>query len=192
MGDKKIGHWIRYDLTFKGRLIVAKSLLLSQYTSVATILDSNNKKITDKIQAQIDLYVYNNKVGTKENPNFQKWVPEDIYHGGKPIGGFKIIKIAEFFQSLRLSWIRRYAIGNGQPLNDHWCDILDMILDVTPQECMSVINTGSEFLTQKVLKYYPCLTEFLISLQNIKKSGSRLPTQVTIGGSSNLFFITLT
>ena len=34
---------------------------------------------------------------------------------------------------------------------------------------MSVINRGAEFLTQKVLKYYPCLTEFLISLQNIKK-----------------------
>ena len=80
-----------------------------------------------------------------------------------------MIKISEFFQSLRLSWIRRYAIGNEQPLNDHWCDILDMILDVTPQERMSVINRGSEFLTQKVLKYYPCLTEFLISLQNIKK-----------------------
>ena len=167
--DKKIGFWIRYGLTFKGRITVAKSLLLSQYTYVATILDSNDKKITDKIQAQIDLFVYNNKVGTKENPNFQKWVPEDIYQGGKPIGGFKMIKISEFFQSLRLSWIRRYAIGNEQPLNDHWCDILDMILDVTPQERMSVINRGSEFLTQKVLKYNPCLTEFLISLQNIQK-----------------------
>ena len=98
--DKKIGHWIRYSLTFKGRVIVAKSLLLSQYMYVATILDSYDKKITDKIQAQIDLFVYNNKVGTKENPNFQKWVPEDIYQGGKPIGGFKMIKISEFFQSV--------------------------------------------------------------------------------------------
>ena len=83
--DKKISFWICYGLTFKGRITVAKSLLLSQYMYVATILDSNDKKITDKIQAQIDLFVYNNKVGTKENPNFQKWVPEDIYQGGKPI-----------------------------------------------------------------------------------------------------------
>merc|ERR1712215_71318 len=165
--DKKIGFWIRYGLTFQGRISVAKSLLLSQYTYVATILDSYDKKITDKIQAQINLFVYNNKVGRKENPNFKKWVPEDIYHGCKPIGGFKIIKINDFFQSLRLSWIRRYAIGNGQPLMDHWCDILDMILDVTPQERMSIINRGSEFLTKNVFKSYPCLTEFLISLQNI-------------------------
>ena len=116
------------------------------YTTLTSYL--YDKKITDKVR-------------TKENLNFQKWVPEDIYQGGKPIGGFKMIKIPEFFQSLRLSWIRRYTIGNGQPLNDHWCDILDIILDVTPQERMSVINRGSEFLTKKVLKYYPCLTEYL-------------------------------
>ena len=147
----KIGYWIRYGLTLKGRITVAKSLLLSQYTYVATILDSNDKKLTDKIQAQIDLFVYNNKVGNKENPSFQRWIHEDIYLGGKPVGGFKMISIADFFKSLRLSWIRRYAIGNDQPLKDHWCDILDMILDVTPQERMSVINRGSEFLTQKYL-----------------------------------------
>ena len=34
---------------------------------------------------------------------------------------------------------------------------------------MSVINRGAEFLTPKVLKYYPCLTEFLKSLQYIQK-----------------------
>ena len=80
-----------------------------------------------------------------------------------------MIKIDEFFQSLRLSWIRRYTIGHEQPLNDQWCDILDEVLEVTPQERMSVINRGSEFLTKKIGKYYPCLTEFLISLQNIQK-----------------------
>ena len=116
---KKIGTWIRYGLTFQGRITVAKSLLLSQYTYVATILDSNDKKITDKIQSQINLFVYSNKVSVKDNPNCKKWVPEDICHSGKPIGGFRMIKIADFFQSLRLSWIRRYTIGHEQPLNDH-------------------------------------------------------------------------
>ena len=85
------------------------------------------------------------------------------------MGGFKIINIADFFKSLRLSWIRRYAFGNKKPLDNHWCDLLDMILDVEPQERMSIINRGAEFLTPKVLKYYPCLTEFLKSLQFIKK-----------------------
>merc|ERR1712082_90900 len=115
--DKKIGTWIRYGLTFQGRITVAKSLLLSQYTYIATILDSKYKKITDKIQTQINLFVYQNKVGTKDHPNFKKWVPEDIYQGGKPIGGFRMIKISDFFQSLRLSWVRRCAIGHGKPLD---------------------------------------------------------------------------
>ena len=40
----KIGFWVQYGLTLKGRITVAKSLLLSQYTYVATILDSNINK----------------------------------------------------------------------------------------------------------------------------------------------------
>ena len=60
------------------------------------------KKMTDKVQAQIDLFVYNNKVGSKENSSFQKWIQEDIYQDGKPVGGFKIINIVDFFRSLRL------------------------------------------------------------------------------------------
>merc|ERR1712074_192513 len=74
--DKKIGTWIRYGLTFLGRITVAKSLLLSQYTYIATILDSNFKKITDKIQSQINLFVYQNKVGVKNHQNPKTWMPE--------------------------------------------------------------------------------------------------------------------
>merc|ERR1711936_753355 len=174
--DKKIGTWIRYGLTFQGRITVAKTLLLSQYTYIATILDSNNKKLTDKIQTQINLFVYQNKVGVKNHQNPKNWVPEDIYHGGKPIGGFRMIKISDFFQSLRLAWVRRYTYGNGTPLNYHWCDILDKILGVSPQERILILNRGSEFLTKKVHKYYPCLTEFLISLQELQKKWLTLPT----------------
>merc|ERR1712208_120888 len=174
--DKKIGNWIRYGLTFQGRITVAKTLLLSQYTYIATILDSNDKKLTDKIQTQINLFVYQNKVGVKNHQNHKSWVPEDIYHGGKQIGGFRMIRISDFFQSLRLSWVRRYTFGNGSPLNDHWCDILDNILGVSPHERILILNRGSEFLTKKVQKYYPCLTEVLKSLQELQKKWITLPT----------------
>ena len=85
---------------------------------------------------------------------------EDVYYGGKSIGGFKMINIADFFRSLRLSWIRRYAFGNEQPLDDHWCELLDGIFGVEPQERVSILTRGSEFLTSRILKYYPCITEF--------------------------------
>ena len=56
--EKKIGLWSTYGLTFKGRKMVAKSLLLSQYTYAATILDSNDKTLTDKIQSQLDYFIF--------------------------------------------------------------------------------------------------------------------------------------
>ena len=92
-----------------------------------------------------------------------------------------MINIEDFFKSLRLSWVRRYAFGNEKPLDDHWCDLLDMILDVEPHKRMSIINRGADFLTPKVLKYY-----------NTKKNGSPHQNLVTIDGSSNQFSITLT
>ena len=67
---KKIGLWATYGLTFKGRITVAKSLLLSQYTYAATILDSNDKTLTDKIQSQMDHFIFHNKRGSAENLNF--------------------------------------------------------------------------------------------------------------------------
>merc|ERR1711895_139689 len=130
------------------------------------MLDSNDKKIT----------VYQNKVGVKNHQNPKNWVPEDIYHGGKAIGGFRMIKISDFFQSLRLAWIRRYTIGSGEPLNDHWCDILDQILEVSTTERIQILNRGSEFLTKKVQKYYPCLTELLLTLQSLQKKWLTPPT----------------
>merc|ERR1712215_321886 len=108
---KKIGLWSTYVPTFKGRITVAKSLLLSQYTYAATILDSNDKTLTDKFSA--------------ENPNFSKWVRNDIYFGKQIDGGFNMINVKIFFQSIRLSWLRGYTFGTGpankdpSPLEDH-------------------------------------------------------------------------
>ena len=76
--EKKIGLWASYGLTFKGRITVAKSLLLSQYTYAATILDSNDKTLTDKIQSQLDYFIFQNKHGSAENPKFSKQVCKDI------------------------------------------------------------------------------------------------------------------
>merc|ERR1712215_565285 len=86
--EKKADLWSTYGLTFKGRITVAKSLFLSQYTYAATILDSNNTTLTDKIQAQIDYFIFQNKSGSIGIPTFKRWVGKDIYHGYKADGGF--------------------------------------------------------------------------------------------------------
>ena len=115
-----------YGLTFKGRITVAKSLLLSKYTYAAIILDSNDKILTDKIKSQMNYFIFQNKCGSAENPNFKKWLRKDIYHGKKTDGSFDMINVGIFFQSIRLSWLGRYAFGTGpaimdpSPLEDHW------------------------------------------------------------------------
>ena len=103
---------------------------------MATILDSYDTTLTDKIQAQIDYFIFQNKSGSVGNPKFKRWVRKDIYHGYKADGGFNMINVCTFFQSIRLSWLRRYAFGTGpanidpNPLRDHWCNLLDGVLGV--------------------------------------------------------------
>ena len=97
-----------------------------------------------------------------------KYVENDIFYGPKGEGGYENINIDHFFKSLRLNWVRRYAIGNTSPLNDHWCDILDIELDVTPNSRRKLLNYGSEYLSTKLKNNFPCLNEFLISLQQIQ------------------------
>merc|ERR1711947_2199 len=55
-------------------------------------------------------------------------------------------------------------------------DILDQILEVTKTQRIQILNTGSEFLTKKVQKYYPCLTELLLTLQSLQKKWLTPPT----------------
>ena len=46
------------------------------------------------------------------------------------MGGMGMIRIADFLDSLKISWICRYVVVG---INDHWCDILDTRLDLTPE-----------------------------------------------------------
>ena len=113
---------------------------------MATILDSNDKTLTDKIQSQLDYFIFQNKRGSAENPKFSRWVPNDIYFGKQTDGGFNMINVKIFFQSVRLLWLSRYAFGNGpankdpSPLEDHWCDLLDDALGIKPNERLSTLN----------------------------------------------------
>ena len=90
----------------------------------------------------MDYFIFQNKRGSAENPKFSRWVPNDIYFGKPTDGGFNMINVKIFFQSVRLLWLRRYAFGNGpankdpSPLEDHWCDLLDDALGIKPNESL--------------------------------------------------------
>ena len=59
---------------------------------------------------------------------FQPWVSKDVlYRKGE--GGFGMIRVDYFFQALKCSWIKRYVVNK---VDDHWGDLLDIHLKLTP------------------------------------------------------------
>ena len=56
--------WSYYGLTIFGRITVAKSLHLSQYTYCATILDSSNKRFIEKVEYQINNFILYGRGGS--------------------------------------------------------------------------------------------------------------------------------
>ena len=94
----------------------------------------------------------------------------DVFFGHKGEGGYENINIDHFFKSLRLNWVRIYAIGCSSTLDDHWCNILDAELGLTLYTRRKILNMGAEYLSIKLKNEYPCLNEFLV-LSNIYKRG---------------------
>ena len=142
---------------------------MSQYTYFATILDSSNKHFVERVEHQINNFILYDRGGSALKKNAPgKYMETDIFYCPKEEGSYDNINIDHFFKSLCLNWVRRYAIGYTCPLDDHWCDILDAELGVTRFSRRKLLNFGSEYLSTKLKNNFPCLNEFLISLQQIQ------------------------
>ena len=93
-------------------------------------------------------------------------------------GGLGMVKVSDFFHSLKCSWIRRYTIGL---LNDHWTDQLDQILQLSPATRENMLLWGSERFNALLLDPKPCITGFLASYAILK---SKFPTDLSTGDNS--------
>ena len=117
---KLIVKWRKYNLSIMGRITVAKSMLLSQFTYVVSVLDITKAQI-NQIQLLIDTFImHNSHIGP--GPSKKAWIKSAILHGPKHLGGLGGVKVEEFIHGLNISWIHRYSTKN---YNDHWCDLLD-------------------------------------------------------------------
>ena len=112
----------------------------------------------------------------------------DVFFGPKGEGGYENINIDHFFKSLRVNWVRRYAIGCSSPLDDHWCDILDAELGVTRYTRRKLLNMGSEYLSTKLKHEFPCLNQFLVTLQHIQAGWITAPVVGDNGWEFQLIF----
>ena len=84
-----INKWRKYNLTLMGRMTVAKALLLSQYTYIATVLDLSMKEI-EYIQSILDNFIlYNSFLNHGHKSRY--WINQDILYGNKNLGGLNAI-----------------------------------------------------------------------------------------------------
>ena len=101
----------------KGRITIAKVFLLPQFVHIASVLDPS-----EGTYEQINRYIRNfvNTGSTLASGN-RNWIHQDILYGSKAEGGFNFNDVRNFFKSLKIYWIKRYATDK---LDDHWADII--------------------------------------------------------------------
>ena len=107
--------WARYRLSLKGRITIVKTFLLPQLVHVTSVLDHNDNTY-ETINKMIWSFV---NTGSTLTPRKGNWIHQDILYGLKGEAGLNSIDARNFFKSLKISWIKRYATDR---LDDHWAD----------------------------------------------------------------------
>ena len=98
-----INKWRHYNLSVHGRITVAKSVLISQYTYILTILDLTDEDRLEKIQCVINNFIAFNRYETKSKCKL--WISNTMLYGYPKYGGFNMINVREFFLAIKTSWI---------------------------------------------------------------------------------------
>ena len=93
-----IKSWTPYKLSLKGRLTIAKTLLVSQPTYISTVLTPNEKKL-EEIQNHKNNFVQDIPL-TKKN-----WINSHQVYTPPKNGGMGMIKLDDFIQGIKVSWI---------------------------------------------------------------------------------------
>ena len=122
-----IHKWKVYNLSVHGRITIAKPILLAQYNYIGSVLDTFYPSDYNHIQNILNNFIIHNELFSIDHKR-KKWIPDDVLYGQTKLGGFAMIKVEDFFYSLKAGWIRRYIKG----LVDHGADMLDILLEITP------------------------------------------------------------
>ena len=149
-----INDWRSRHLPIEGRRAISKALLISQYTYVATIINLTPTQIA-QAQQQLNNYVLN------IDTNKKTWISRDRLYLSTSKGGFGCMEMSSYFEGLQLAWMKRYTVEAYQ---DHWTDILDNCLNITPATRKTILKWGDQKFTPPITK---CKTPFLQHLLKI-------------------------
>ena len=149
--------WRAYNLSVNGRVTIAKTMLLPQYTYIGSVLDKISNTRYNSIQKTLDHFVLHNSY-LEPSKTSRNWIKPDILYADKIKGGYGQIKVVDFFKSIKTSWIKRYA---SESIYDQWCDLLDKELGLTPQNRHKLYKWGRDKFNDIIQKNLPCISEFV-------------------------------
>ena len=99
----KLNQWSQRDLTLKGKITVAKSLLVSQLTYLMTSMPIENKHL-NSIQSKIMKFLWRGRP--------PKVAKNTLYQGNES-GGLNLPSLIASNKALRASWVGK-IIGNSE------------------------------------------------------------------------------
>ena len=83
-------------------------------------------------------------------------------------GGFNMLQLRDFFDAIKINWIKQYVDG----LDDHWADILDLNLNLNINNRATILTLGAENpkINRIIQAELPGLSRFFTSLKRIIQS----------------------
>ena len=174
-----IKKWKPYNLSLRGRLTIAKTMLVSQITYISSVLTPNAKKL-EEIQLHINNYVMNI---TQTSRN---WINSELLYTSTNKGGLGMIRLTDFLHSIKCSCIRRYCIDK---LNDHWADKIDSFFGLTNETRHTLLSFGPEKFNAIIKAQIPVISSMFASYKLFK---AQFPSSIENGDNTwvtqNIFF----
>ena len=161
-----IKKWIPYHLTIHGRLTIAKTMILSQYTYFGMIMDILDINDYEYIQNVLSNFILNNtSFEASSDKKRGPWIKDDVLYGDVIRGGFNMIKVEDFITALKAGWMRRYIRG----IDDHWADILDNRLKLDQGTRITILDRGSEHpgFNDIIKEELPCLSGIIRAYKKV-------------------------
>ena len=153
-----ISDWKARKLPIEGRIAISKALLISQYTYISSILFLTPTQIA-AAQTQINNFILGISSQNK------KWISNDRLYLPISKGGLGCMELGSFFDGLKISWMRRYIVEGYQ---DHWADILDNSLHITPPQRANVLEWGDQDFNNPIKNCKsPFLKQLLKTMQKL-------------------------
>lgn len=130
--QKEKTQWSKRNISPIGRITVVKSLFLSKFTRLFTVLPKPNSQWIKKLEQVFYKYIWGNKIDKVSRKTLQL---------GYDKGGCRMVHIDTYIKSLKLTWIRRLLHSNSE-----WSMFFNEVINCNTA---NLIQFGSKYSKQK-------------------------------------------